>query len=136
MTREATKITVKVLDLAEITSTALEYARENTDIKEGSTCRPDHQWGIVETPKGVFALCAEGVGSKHPVSEKNPLEISFYFACGKSFEILPRLSMKLKDFGEIPIEKEINLAEFIRSFGTRLEHNYKVWKHILEWERG
>jgi hypothetical protein len=95
-------------------------------------------YGYVDTPNGVFALCSEGVGSSIPVSVQNPVDVEFYAQgtgekgrwSGCFPEAIERLDAD--QLRNLPVSKKINLAQFIRSFGARLENNYYEWKNLLE----
>lgn len=75
---------------------------------------------VVNTPEGLATICSEGVGwwkndeGKYLVGawvgHSNP---TFYLS---EHELLSCLS-----------SEEIDLAEFIRSFGSRLEVNFDLW---------
>jgi hypothetical protein len=81
--------------------------------------------GYVQTETGVYALCAEGVGSKSAITDDNPLEVDLFTPNGG----WPFGVLKLNDTELImlPTQREVPLEDFIRTFGARLEGNYYTW---------
>ena len=121
----------QVLDLEELNGKALELARkEDPDYIKA---RNDGPWGIVETARGLYALRHEGIGPKDPVTDEKPLEILFYREKENRMALLPFADAKLTadELRELPVEKEMDLAEFIRTFGDRLERNFWMWAKVL-----
>src|SRR5215471_12864488 len=85
--RTPTAVTVTFLDLSEVEADALRYLRAHaqTDIDLGkdevslpSKVRTGWKWGAVFTPHGVYALCTEGVGPNHPITDEQKLEVDLY----------------------------------------------------------
>jgi hypothetical protein len=71
--------------------------------------------------KGLATICGEGVGWF--VDENGKLPVNYYvgeYGSGyldiTPFELLPLIS-----------DETIDLADFVRSFGDRLENNFYIW---------
>jgi len=117
----------------------LNEQREGTDKPRVTTVRTGVEWGIVETPRGLYAICTEGVGPSSPVTDERPLEIEFFVTGeerqGEFIAMFPACSTKL-----IPSKLRkfrtsaapVPLHEWVRSFGARLEANYSSWQRLLE----
>ena len=134
--KRKSKILVNILDLskdrAEATKTCKSLKDKNCiDIK--TLC----EFGYIETPTGIYSLNSEGIGGKFPVTKKNPLEIDLYGKYDENGEIsadaIPCMLLKIdnEDIKKIPVLKQVNLGDFIRSFGVRLESNFNEWNAFL-----
>ena len=93
--------------------------------------------GYIETPNGIYFLSEEGVGSDRPISEENPVEVTFqkrYDRNGEiSMEMLPSYGyrMSVDELKALPVKKTVTLDKFIRHFGARLEANYEQWQMAM-----
>jgi len=135
--RTPTTIEVTPLDLTATKERALAFIRENTqpDATEATT----RSFGIVETPGSLYVLCTEGVGTEHPVTDDEPLEIGFGYritnpeGSGGSFSMgdVATSTMTPDEIRECATGEPVNLAEFIRTFGSRLDQNYRIWLGVL-----
>jgi hypothetical protein len=139
--KRESNVVVEVLDLSEIQAAALAYANDRLD--DGN-----EPWDEVSTYGGaygrafdsdgnMFILNTEGVGGSKPVSKEHPVFIEFH-ASRKTDEgtvgtMLPvaTAEMHRTDFANVEVMKEVNLADFIRSFGARLESNFDSWNRVL-----
>ena len=91
------------------------------NVEAGSDVRPEGEaMVVVNTPKGLATICNEGVGwwkddnGKYLVSGYVGYSDVVYRITEK--ELLSCLS-----------SKQIDLAEFINTFGARLENNFYLW---------
>ena len=138
--REKTAITIKVLDMSGVEAEALKWLKDKGDKHNDVTLvKTRGKYGYIETPLGIFVLDTEGVGSSLPISEENPLEVELYSRSiasdgGKTFSLgaIAVDKMNEQEVRDLPIKEEVNLADFIRQFGHRLESNYRTWKAFLE----
>jgi len=147
-TRTPTDIEVTVLDLSDVEAEALAYLRAHaqTDIDLGkddvqmpSKVRVGEKTGVVETPDGsLYAFGTEGVGSSTPISDENPLVLDVYITGyeerGDGFiSMFPSAQSKLtaEQVRERMTDEKTNLADFIRTFGSRLDSNYESWRKLL-----
>ena len=93
--------------------------------------------GYIKTKKGTFVLDSEGTGNINSISKENKAEIFFYAEYEKdnkkSLNVCPIIKCvcDLEDIEKIPILKKENLVTFIRSFGSRLESNFRQWNDFL-----
>jgi len=98
-------------------------------------------WAAFHTRDGKFyVLCDEGVGPETPVTDDDPLQINIFRTRRKeadkeyprSVDMSPASAWILnpndirKHLGE-----QMDLADFIRVFGSRLETNFWVWYKLL-----
>ena len=136
--REPTKIEVTTIQAEGLEAQALAFRRKSDSTVTGMRLGfASH--GFVETPKGIFAFCSEGVGRALPITDSAPYELEFYAEWPgdepglTSQEAIPSVTIALT-----PAElreragKQVNLGEFIRTFGARLDGNYAAWKTALE----
>lgn len=141
-------VIVQVLDLSALEADALTYRQKtHPDCYEAKI----HGGKIaVATSKHsgtghLYAICTEGVGPEYGVSDDDPLEIEFhgsYHVRDESgevdphkhtFDMLPFAATTLNptELRSYPILEEVDLADFIRKFGNRLEVNYWNWYQVL-----
>lgn len=104
----------------------------------------------------LYTICTEGVGPSMGVTFDDPLEVSFHGTYhtrsesikedllgrpvpgeinpnSHSFDSMPFANVTLDpdELRSYPIIEEVDLADFIRSFGNRLEQNFWNWFQIL-----
>jgi hypothetical protein len=117
-------IFVDVVDFSKLEAEALAWRQESN---------PDC------TKVSVFAICHEGVGFE--VSDEEPLELEFHGnylsrnedgvvqANVTTFDFMPfgSYSITPEDLAEYPIKETVDLADFVRTFGARLENNFWLW---------
>jgi len=85
------------------------------------------KYGFVHTATGVYFLNSEGIGGF--VEDSNLAVVDAYSAWpgGKSSG-MPTVCIKMKanEVLALPVKESVNLADFIRVFGSRLESNYNT----------
>ena len=129
-------VMVEVLDLTPAIEEA--YAQfEKPEDWNGVGFHTNFKWARAITPEGTFVLNSEGVGAEDPISEENSLEIGLYKTFPKEekkVQIFPAVwgVLDLKDVEGLPVVEEVNLKDFIRSFGSRLECNFEAWDEKLK----
>jgi len=139
-TRTTSEIKVNVLDVSGLEKDVFDQMQSKEYKKDLDSVKCSLSLGYVETPKGIYLLCTEGVGSDKPVSKKNPAEFEFSRHWNrngaKSFELIPCVELKLdeKEVRSLPVKEVVTLDKFIRSFGSRLESNYSMWQRHLSKE--
>lgn len=109
------------LDPAKLTE-ALQKAQPEHDLV------PFGELLLVTTKEGAAVLCTEGVGwTEHKglvsVLAKNNEPRSF-----QSFEV----ELPVEAVTEAATDEEVDLADFIRVFGDRLEANFRIWRNAVE----
>lgn len=147
--RIPTPVEVTLLDLSTVEVDALDYLRREAQVAREHG-QPDKQmpekvrageaWGVVETSHGLYALCTEGVGPGHPITDDDPLLVDIFVERheedgDKTFiAMFPSCQARLKpeDLREKMTGEKVNLAEYVRTFGARLESNYESWRQLLE----
>ena len=130
-------VTVKVLDLSALEAQALEYRqRTNPDCYEARVYASPH--AVVEAKDGtLWTICVEGVmypidkeqgfvaqfhGSYHLRNDEGEIEPNKH-----TFDMMPFGSVEISTedlLREYPVKEEVDLADFVRTFGTRLESNF------------
>ena len=134
-------VIVEVFDLSDIKRRALDYANDRLDdgVEPWDKVRTyGGDYGRAFDPVGnMFILNTEGVGGSKPVSKEHPVFIEFHASRetgeGRCGSVLPVATAEMQDsdFADVPISGKVNLTEFIRSFGSRLEHNFYSWHSVL-----
>ena len=130
---------VKVLDLTQVEDEALKFVRSgnsntiNAKIFGGP-------WAIAQKNNKIFAVCEEGVGPENGLDADDPIEFDIhgeYSVDGEThqitFDMFPVASVKMNagDLLTLPVKEEVDLADFIRKFGSRLESNFYLWFDAL-----
>lgn len=130
-----TGVMVEVLDLTDLCNRAVVRLQE-TD-PSVTEVRID-TWAKATAPDGtLYLLCSEGVGTD--TTEDDPIEIDIWKGDrtnedgSTTFDMFPALSAKLPPsaVAKYPVSHSVDLADFIRSFGARLESNFWTWHRTL-----
>lgn len=140
--RKPSTVLVTPLDLSDVCANAAEYLTKHRAVDgKSAVTKVDagHAWGIVDTPRGVYALCTEGVGPESPITDEDKLTVDLYVRGyadqgERSFiSMFPSCSSKLgpDDLRKRATGEPVALHDFIRSFGARLEANYSGWERLL-----
>ena len=77
---------------------------------------------VVVTEKGLATLCTEGVGWN--ADEKGNVPINISWGMSQGYRDIP-----VEDLPALVSDEMIDLADFIRVFGDRLESNFSIWKN-------
>lgn len=142
-TRTPTDVMVTPLDLSAVEAEAAAYLTKHREVDGKSAVTKvttNHTWGVVETPQGLFALCSEGVGPDDPITDEKPLRVEMWVRAyadkGEDtfISIFPEVASKLgpEELRGYATDERVNLADFIRTFGARLDGNYSMWRSTLE----
>lgn len=132
--RTKTNIMVNVIDVSKLEKIAFEKI-DKKEFPEATFCHAGQTpHGFIDTPHGMYALCNEGVGESKPISKTNKHEVNFYAGHEHGGYCLPAIicSMDDTEMRELATGEKINLADFIRSFGARLDNNYESWRKTIE----
>jgi hypothetical protein len=129
-------VVVEVLDMKPAIEEAYSQFKKPEDWN-GVGFHTNFTWARVITPEGTFVLNSEGVGAEDPIAEENSLEIGLYKtfpAEEKKLQIFPTTwaVLNLKDIEDLPVVEKVNLKDFIRGFGRRLECNFNLWDEKLK----
>lgn len=76
---------------------------------------------VVVTKKGLATLCTEGVGWNADANGKVPINCSWGMSTGY-------IDIPVEDLDSLVSDEMVDLADFIRVFGDRLESNFYIWK--------
>lgn len=142
-------VLVDVVDFSGIEAEALQW-RQETEPDCTKASIHGGQWALGYKDGRVFAICTEGVG--YEVTDEEPLELEFHGQylkrqgaswinqAGDSveapvvesvtrFDFLPFGSYSIipEDLANFPIKETVDLADFVRTFGGRLEDNFWLW---------
>ena len=121
------EIMVEVIDDVKFLS---KLDRKKANLPDGVNFKFFETQGIVRTKNGTFILNTEGVGSSVPIEQK---KVELGMTRDDRMSIMPEWIVKFNadDLKDVPISEKINLADFIRSFGERLESNFRKWDSFL-----
>jgi hypothetical protein len=138
--REHTDIVVNIIDFSALEKAAAEkYSKEHPD-KKNVECTVLHKWGFVETPAGTFMLDNEGIIHTNPLSEDHKVSIDIHASWdgerGRGMSFGPVLEVHLSDLEEFSSSEKVDLGQFVRTFGSRLESNFLTCKKVLEVKLG
>lgn len=75
---------------------------------------------VVNTPKGLATICSEGVGWWK--NDDGKYLVGFYVGYSN-----PSYYMTEDELLSCLSSEQVDLADFIRSFGARLENNFDLW---------
>ncbi len=143
--KRATGVIVKVLDLSALEAQALEFRQETRpDCYEAKIYASPH--AVVEAKDGtLWTICVEGV--MYPLTSEQGFEAQFHgsyslrddetgelLAHKHTFDMMPFGSVDISTedlLREYPVKEEVDLSEFIRTFGARLESNFWTAYEIL-----
>ena len=131
--RKVSQYDVHILDFTPLHKLALQHVNQDKTDDLSTDCKPIRTFGYVDTPKGKYVLCTEGVGDTNPVSTDHVLELEFFSERQEDgvthMSIMPNCMIRLPNVDEYDTGETKPLHEFIRTFGSRLDMNY------IEWER-
>jgi hypothetical protein len=135
-------VTVQVLDFTPIYEMVIEkFKTKRPDIDTVGT----YTWALAVDPAGNhYLVCDEGVGGEISDDEaygvdlwdRTEREVKETEDGGKAFTLdmmaITTARLKLSDVREhLPVVEEVDLADFIRTFGARLEDNFWLWHDAL-----
>jgi hypothetical protein len=130
MSRTPTTIEVTVLDLASIEAemtVAYRQDRQEMYEPEQPTVQVAHDEAVVDTPAGLFILDTEGVGMG-PLGDDEKIEFNGYAHTMRATSLFPVIegSLTVAEVRALATGERVNLADFVRTFGHRLDSNYHI----------
>lgn len=128
-TPRKSNILVSVVDSEAFGKTA--RAQVGDKLPPEATLRIVSGLAFVKTAKGTFFFDGDGIGPDKPI-EKKPVVVCL--TRSDIMAIMPCFETKLKtkDVAKLPVlPQKINLAAYIRKFGSRLEANFDLWNNHL-----
>ena len=81
---------------------------------------------VVQTKGGIATICSEGVGWME--NQFGELTIQVYRDGFITYLEVPTVFV----VGALANGTEVELADFIRTFGARLDNNFHIWKNQIE----
>ena len=137
MSRIESNVMVNVLDMDTVKKDLLAKIQESQPDVEDILIRGPT--GFIKTKKGeIYCLDMDGVGNDKPLGHvKNPHETLYIYITKKSgTTIMPliasfTINMAQDELNKIPVKCQINLAAYIRTFGSRLEYNFATWHKAM-----
>lgn len=121
--RQKTDIVVKVVDFSkEARSTEKEYKT-----KHDIDCEIDFSsTGYIEVGGNKYMIDTDGIISVEPLSKENTWITNMFRRVKNGDKTnIQTQAVEVTPDDVNDIANEVNLADFVRSFGSRLEHNYK-----------
>lgn len=101
--------------------------------KDTISIRFGREWGLVEDKKGnLFCLCTEGVGDT--ITDDNPMHFDIYATSSpNTISLMPTAAIRLTlaEVLELPTRQPVELSVWVRTFGSRLDNNYRIWARQL-----
>lgn len=125
-------VTLRLLDLQALSERALATWQAARPDSAYTSMEPGFApYAVAEHDGVLYVICNEGVG--WTVTEDSPLEVDLYGKSEDSFSMLPNLTATLSvdDVRTLITEEEVDLADHVRSFGSRLESNFAMWYRRL-----
>lgn len=124
-TRE-TGYPVTLLDRNKVTELVRAVAREvHGETQEDSLAYSSRGGALVRTNRGVAYLCTEGVGW-FADKKADEIQVDYYTGLGYGTVNVPYSKLL-----ECVTKETVELGEFVRSFGSRLEVNFSLWKDAM-----
>lgn len=142
-TERARGITLTRLDFSRLEEVARRQCNKHRQIDAQPLYTEMHvtprEWAMATVPGAgdVYVLNSEGVGPDKPVTEQHKLVVALHGSTktenGESFSMFPDMeaTMSLAELTPFMTEETVDLADFIRSFGGRLESNFWLWHRTL-----
>jgi len=144
--RTPTTVMVRKIDFTgtdEFATLSEWYTETHPDKECPTKFRVSHTWGYVDLPDGsLWLVCTEGVGygcrerievSVHAEWDRTTPEQAAKGETSAGWSMFPiaELTFTVEEVRALPTE-EVNLEDFVRRFGARLENNYDNNRTHLE----
>lgn len=123
--REKSGITVEIVDLSSLQGKADEFVKKHSTFTKADLPK----LGRVKRGPRLYVLINEGVGDL--VTETVEVDFHGTSAEGRSFMPVGRINLSRSDFEALGVAESVQLEDFIRVFGHRLESNYGAWLREL-----
>lgn len=122
---------VTKLDLSKVKADALPFVQKQVPEATGVSFRQT-DYAVAEVGRKLFVIGTEGVGEE--VTPFTPFEVEVYAEVPNSISILPCAILRLKpaEVRKAATGPKVDLADFIRTFGARLERNFDIWRNTLK----
>lgn len=91
--------------------------------------KPTYDYAIGVSTSGVALICSEGVGDF--IASEAEVSAIIETPTDKGYNLQwADVSLTMEELQTIPTTK-VDLADFVRVFGARLESNFSIWKTAL-----
>lgn len=130
-TTRATGVTVTPLDLTADYAAALQKYLEANPESDMTEANSDQEMALAVAADGTeYLLGTEGVG--WPLTDTGN-EVDVWMAGEHSFQLTPAMVLTLTkdEVHERATGDPVDLADFVRKFGARLEQNFWLWHDAL-----
>lgn len=123
-------VTVETVDLSALVAEAAETRRQERP--EVTSLDTGLDWARAVSPDGrLYLICDEGVGWE--ATEDTPVIVDLHEHTAKGTDMLPctALVMTPECIRALPATGTQDLSQFIRTFGRRLDDNFRQWFNAL-----
>jgi hypothetical protein len=123
-TERARGVTLRTLDLTAMLAGVPLTGDERADAGHAP-------FAVAEHGGRMYVVCHEGVGWE--VTDDDPLVIDIYVAPPSHIAIVPKYQATLTpaEVREAATGPDTDLADLVRTFGSRLESNFWMWHRTL-----
>lgn len=127
-------VMLRLLDVADLEVSGLECLQRLEGDEWNECSIGSVPYAAKEIRGTLYVVCHEGVGWE--VADDKPLMVPLYGAKrhehGRTMRVVPFAEAMLRpDEVRERMRDEIDLADLIRTFGSRLESNFVTWAHLL-----
>lgn len=126
-------VTLRVLSLPKDTIGEIRQMLAEKGEKEYETLTPEAIAVGVASDGKVYGICSEGVGWE--VTDEERLVIDVHGSNETSFSMFPVACIKMGKAEVLAAcegGEEVDLADWVRAFGDRLETNFGIWFRTLQ----
>jgi hypothetical protein len=119
-------VTLTLLDLDSLIEQGQELTQGRDEISLGHA-----PYAAAEVDGRLYVVCVEGVGWQ--VDENTPLSVPIHASSPGHVSMMPRWVAELseREVRERMTGQPVDLADLIRTFGGRLEDNFRIWHRTL-----
>lgn len=114
-----------------LTLLATDVVTQRASEKLGVPLYTPYRWAMAEHDGLLYVICDEGVG--WPVHTTEPLVLELWKKIEDTISIFPTATATLNedDVRDLITDETVDLADFIQTFGSRLEVNFRQWYRRL-----
>jgi len=124
---------VTLLDLTPIAETCEAFLKEKGKWQDGDEVNFMYTWGVVGHEGATYIICEEGVGSGKPLEEEEyELDVAITRAGWVMVGPAAVVHLRIENVAPLITSEQVPLHTFIRTFGNRLEVNFREWVRLLD----
>jgi len=131
-------VEVTVVDIKPLLNETYELMKKDGQLEEGVTSVDVHgiNFGYVKTSDGIYFLnddCLSVIMNEEAVAPGEEKPVPIYFQREKSHSMVPNAEIYIgqDDILKLPVLGRKSLGEFVRTFGGRIETNFRNWNRFL-----